>query len=152
MEKLYQPLVLKDLGLLSHPLFYCRVVENPTSSRRNMKEHEPFRALTPKDHWPQIVKLLRKNWELSHIETIICEGSRTCRKKKSRLNWICTELPSRTKKWKMWTTLLTTKIMSLIKRKMNFKDFWLGKIWNLIHTGWRIKLKGNWRNTKLFTK
>jgi hypothetical protein len=38
------------------------------------------------------------------------------------------ELPNRTKKWKMRATLFTTKIMSLIKRKMKYQDCRLGKV------------------------
>jgi hypothetical protein len=47
---------------------------------------------------------------------------------KYRFNWICMKLPNSTKKWKMRATLFTTKIMSLIKRKMKYQDFRLGKV------------------------
>jgi hypothetical protein len=40
-------------------------------------------------------------------------------------------------------TLYTTKIMGLIKRKMRFQDFRLGKIGDHIHSNWRIKLREN---------
>jgi hypothetical protein len=53
------------------------------------------------------------------------------------------KLQNRTKKWKTRTTLFTTKIVSLIKRKMRFQDFRLGKIGDHICTNWGIKLKEN---------
>jgi hypothetical protein len=53
------------------------------------------------------------------------------------------KLPNSTKKWRTRATLFTTKIMSLIKRKMRFQDFRLDKIRDHICTNWGIELKEN---------
>ncbi len=58
---------------------------------------------------------------------------------KSKFNWIFIKLPNCTKKQETRATLYTLKIMSLVKKKMKFRNIRLGKIGDHISTNKRIK-------------
>ncbi len=92
------------------PVESCRVIENPTTNRRNTSLSEFGR--------PKIIDH-RKNSFVERTEQLrnFSKGSGAHCTNESWFNRISVKLPNSAKKWKT----RTTKIMELIKRMMKFQ-------------------------------
>jgi hypothetical protein len=138
----------KDCYMSGEALFITSttpvVIENSTTNTRNicLFEFRHPKAIDCRKH-----SFGERTWPLRKFS----KRNRAGCTNKSRFNWIFMKLPNGTKKWETKATLYTTKIMSLIKRKMRFQDIRLGKIGDHIHTNGRIKLRESRRNIEVFT-
>jgi hypothetical protein len=109
LGKLYQLLISKSkfIYYLHHS---CRVIENPTTNKRNFCLFE-FRH-------PKVIDCRKHSFE-ERTQPLrnFSKRSRAGGTNKSRFNRIFMKLPNSIKKWEMKATLYTIKIMSLIKER-----------------------------------